>query len=526
MKANEIRLAAGVAVLFALLWLCLPGTHLVMDEGYRILQGTSLHRRLAFPVIIEYPGATELGDLAEDVRPMPAHYGTFSSKGLKCFYSPALALVASFFTGKSMLLVPLMSGFLLWLVMWGTLRKMGNSTITTVLIPLLCTPVLFYSLRFWSYPLAILLVYLAVDNAEKGYSWTSYLLVAAAALFRIEFLLACIPVFFRLPGKWYARLLPVLPATAILLAGNWFFSGGNVLGTHIGSSTSELSLYNNAELSFFQQKISAFSIALLTMVPGKTGVAWLLPGLFLWILWVYSLFHSGKTGTVTAAIGLSIALVSCIIWASRGFQFLDGFSMKHPLMVFPILWLFSAATLKRSLPELTMFFVLLLMLLPMHIQGPDWGVRHIFLPVFLMTRNMENSSSCKRQWVVISFGSLVLSASVLFLGINRGRVEQLSRLTGQRAVVTTNWIIPGWFTDNMIGGIPVVYTKTAAALAEALPKLESTEESSGTAIVCLHRDATTTIQILDGLGYNCYVRGEVSFGESLGCLVLIPNKSI
>ncbi len=96
-----------------------------------------------------------------------------------------------------------------------------------------------------------------------------------------------------------------------------------------------------------------------------------------------------------------------------------------------------------------------------------------------------------------------------FLGINRGRVEQLSRLTGQRAVVTTNWIIPGWFTDNMIGGIPVVTLKLQPPWQKALPKLESTEESSGTAIVCLHRDATTTIQILDGLGYNCYVRGEV-----------------
>lgn len=522
MGEKNFWLVASVVLLFVTLWIVVPGTHLVMDEGYRLLQAFSLSRNISFPVMIDYPGARELGEIAGDVRPMPEHYGSFTEGGLKSFYSPALALLASFFTGKGMLLVPLFSGFLLWLLMWRTLKRAGFSRVTAAVIPLFCTPLVFYSLRFWSYPLSILLVYSAVNIASRGKALAAYLLVALAALFRIEFLIAVIPVFFRLPGAWHKKLLPGIPAVLVVLAGNWIFSGGSILGTHIGSSTSELSLYSNENLSLLQQKLTAYGVALLSMVPGRTGLLWLLPGGFLWALWGFSL-RGGKAGTIAAVAGLTISLTACVLWAAGEFRFLDGFSMKHPLMVFTILWLFTKDTFKKSIPELAMLVISLIMLLPMHTQGPDWGVRHLFLPLFLMVRNMKNEWKAIRLNYVLLFGSLITSSALLFLGINRGRVETLSNMAGSRAVITTNWIIPGWFTDNMMEGSPVVYTRTAAHLAESLFRLRAVQSESGPAIVCLYRDAAVTVAMLDELGYRYTVGGEVSFGSSLRCLMLIPE---
>ncbi len=522
MQLKNYWIVASVFVLFTALWMIIPGSHLVMDEGYRLLQASSLHEKLSFPVLIEYPGANSLGNLAGDLRPMPAHYGSLTEGKLQCFYSPTLALLASPFTGKGMLLVPLLSGFLLWLTLWQTLKKSGFSPILAALIPLVCTPVLFYSMRFWSYPLSILLAISAVNKAEKGKPFTAYLFIAIAALFRIEFLVTVIPVFFRLPGSWHKKLLPGIPAILLLLAGNWLFSGGNVLGSHLAASTTEQSLYTSEDISVIQQKWKAAQTALFSMVPGETGNARFIPGILLWILWGISIWKS-KTSFSVSLVALTLSLAPCVLWALGKYSFLDGFSMKHPLMVFPILWLFSKETLKKSIPEIAVFVILLLMLLPMHTQGPDWGVRHLFLPVFLMIRNMKGFGESKKLVSILIFALLITSSSLLFLGTNRGRVEKLSTLAADRAVIATNWVIPGWFTDNMIEGTPVVYAETAGLLAEALFRLQNTENGTSPVIVCLHRDAGRTIQILDELGFSSTVGGEVAFGPSLRCILLIPR---
>ena len=520
MQLKNCWITASVFALFTSLWMILPGSHLVMDEGYRLLQASALHEKLSFPVLIDYPGEDALGNLAGDLRPMPAHYGSFTEGKLHCFYSPTLALLASPFTGRGMLLVPMLSGFLLWLTLWQTLKKSGFSTVHAALIPLFCTPVLFYSMRFWSYPLSILLAILAVYKAEKGKPCIAYLLVALAALFRIEFLVAVIPVFFRLPGKWYKKLLPGIPAILFLLAGNWLFSGGSVLGSHLAASATEQGMYGSEDISLVQQKWKAAQTALFSMVPGETGIISLIPGILLWILWGISIWKS-RSSFALSLIALTLSLAACVLWALGKYSFLDGFSMKHPLMVFPILWLFSKETLKDSIPEIAVFVILLLMLLPMHTQGPDWGVRHLFLPIFLMIRKLKPLGESKKLAPILVLALLITSSSLLFLGINRGRVEKLSTLADGRAVIATNWIIPGWFTDNMTEGTPVVYAGTAGLMAEALFKLQDTESGTSPVVVCLHRDAGRTIQILEELGFNSTVGGEVAFGPSLKCLVLI-----
>jgi len=504
---------------FVVAWLAVPGTHLVMDEGYRLLQTCSLNKSVSLPVYINYPGAELLGaSLAEEVRPLPAHYGNFTGNGLTCLYSPALAVVSSCFHQGYFSLIPLLSGFFLWLFISKKLQQAGFSRLSAELIPLAGTPLLFYSLGFWSYPLGILLVFAAVKAAENTRPFTAYLLVAFAALFRIEYSIAFLIVILRLNFSWIKRLLYAIPALIILLAGNWILSGGEFLGTHVLASTGEQSLYGNTDMPLLIQKLNAAGKAFFPLFPGKTGTVWLIPGVILWLVWGLA-FREDRVGSIATCIGLTLCLSAVVVWAVNGFAFLDGFSMKHPLMVFPVLWLLSVDTIRRSWRELAVLALLVLLLLPMHTDGPAWGVRHIFLPLFLIMWNLKPGK--RKVLPVISFGILITGSALLFLGINRSRVESISTLAeaSGNAVITTNWIIPGWLTDNMSNNTPVVYTSTEYQLAESMLSLKN----NNPAVVCLQRDAANTVRILEKLGYVCSVKGEVAFGSSLSCIVIVPE---
>jgi hypothetical protein len=506
-------------VFFVAVWLAVPGTHLVMDEGYRLMQTCSLNKSVSFPVYISYPGAELLGtSLAEEVRPLPAHYGSFTENGLTCLYSPALALVSSCFHQGYFSLFPLLSGYFLWLFVSKKLQQAGFSRLSAELIPLAGTPLLFYSLGFWSYPLCILLVFLAVKTAENSRPVIAYLLIALAALFRIDYSIAFLLVMLRLNCSWIKRLLYALPALVILFAGNWVLSGGEYLGTHVLASAGEQTLYGNTNMPLLIQKLSAAGKAFFPMLPGKTGTAWFIPGVMLWLVWGLA-FREDKLGSIATCTGLALCLSAVVVWAVNGFAFLDGFSMKHPLMVFPVLWLLSVDTVRKSWRELVVLALLVLLLLPMHTDGPEWGIRHTFLPLFLMMWNMKPQK--RKVLPVVSFGILITGSALLFLGINRSRVENISTLSeaSGNAVITTNWIIPGWLTDNMSNNTPVVYTSTGYQLAESMLLLKN----NNPVVVCLHRDAANTVLILEELGYTCSVKGEVAFGSSLGCVFIVPE---
>ncbi len=343
-------------------------------------------------------------------------------------------------------------------------------------------------------------------------------MVAIAALFRIEFALTFIIVFLRSDGNWFKRITPILPALILLFAGNWLFNGDGILGSHVLASTSEQALYGDTGSSVIFQKLVASSRALLAMTPGQTKIIWVIPGAFLWLLWGLAL-RGGKVGYAASLLGLSLCLVSCVFWALGQFAFLDAFTMKHPLMVFPILWLFSPNTLKKSGPELLVLLILIALLLPMHTEGPHWGVRHLFLPLFLMIWNLKPFD--KRVLPVMLFGFLFTLSALLFLGTNRSRVVDLNQKIRDEAgaIVTTNWIIPGWLTDSMAEGVPVVYAGNSDNLNEAMSRLR--EEKP--VVVCLYRDALHTIRILEELGYTCSIAGEVQFGSSMKCILLLPN---
>lgn len=507
-------------ILFLGLWAALPGTHLVMDEGYRMLQSGSLRNGLRFPVVVPYPGMDSLGSLAEEVRPLPAHYGKFTGEGLVCFYNPALPLLAAPFEGRMKLLVPAFSGFLLWLYLRRRLLARGFSPSTAAFIPLLGTPLLFFSMRFWSYPLSILLALLSVESAESGKPWRAFLLAAAAALFRMEFAVAFIPVFLKLRMPVLRRALSAVPAVLLLLGGNAILSGGDPLGNHFSSGLSEQDLYENENSGMATQKLGAWSRALFPMVPGETSVPWMAPGLLLWLLWAWNLRSKQRSRVPFILAGVMIA-ASALLWALRGFPFLDGFSMKNPLMVIPALWLVDSGTLRRSRAELPVLALLLLFLLPMHTEGPDWGVRHLFLPAFLFLRNLE--PGCKKAFPVLAAGALALCAALVFLGVNRKRVEDLNALAARSggALVTTNWMIPGWLTGSMLEGKPVIYTSTASLFLESMQLLEAGDP----AVVCLERDAAFTAGLLAENGFGHTLSGAADMGRGLS-IVVFSRKTL
>lgn len=503
-----------VLALFLGLWAVLPGTHLVMDEGYRQLQTHALRESFRFPAVISYPGMTLLGPLAEEVRPLPAHYSRFTGSGLVCFYSPAIALLSIPFTGKGVLLIQALSGFILWVYMWRRLEKNGFTSLTAALVPLLGTPLLFFSMRFWSYPLSILLALLSMEQAEKNRAVSAHMLVAAAALLRIEFSVAFLPVFLKLRSPWYLRTVSALPALLMLLGGNWILSGGEILGSHLSSSVSEQSLYEHSGDPLLVQKFQALEKALFSMVPGKTSQLYFLPGVFLWVLWGWNLGKKGGQSAPLVAAGLLSASVLAM-WIVRGFPFLDGFSMKNPLIVFPALWMVTGGTVRSSRKELTVLALMLLLLLPMHTEGPDWGVRHLFLAFFLVLRHLKPSSVNMKA--VFLNGGLAICTALLFLGVNRNRVENLNDMAARSgdALVTTNWIIPGWLTDSMQQGIPVIYTSNTGLFFQSLELLQREDP----AVVCLGRDAVFTADLLTENGFDYRLSGKIDFGQGMSCVV-------
>ncbi len=504
-----------VLLLFIVLWFIMPGTHLIMDEGYRLLQASSLRSNYGFPVLLDYPGAELLGDSAERLRPLPAHYGSCINNKIKCFYSPALALTALPFSGRARLLAPLLAGFLLWFVLRRELLKNGFNETIASLVPLAGTPLLYMSLGFWSYPAALLLAVLSAQQAEENKPWHAYLLAGAASLFRIEFALLFPFLFFKLPGKWTVRIHPAIPGLILLLAGNWVFTGGHILGDHLSASTTEQSFYGSTDKSLLQQKADAAATALMAMVPGKPQRIWLIPGALVWLLWAAS--ASEKTYSDSAAFaGLAVCTIMALRHIKGEFGFLDSFTMKHPLMVFSALWLVRFRNLRECVPEILLLILLTALLVPMHTQGPFWGVRHLFLPLFLMLRKLQPSH--RREITVIAAAVVITVTSLAFLYCNRYRLEDLRDRTETAggAVITTYWMLSGWFTDSMDRGNPVVYASNPGDLYTAYKAFEHMSP----VIVCLGSNAAETVSAAEMAGIHCSVKGEVVFGNSLSCVIM------
>jgi hypothetical protein len=470
-------LLAGLIALLLLAVFLLPSRSFwAMDEANRYLQVVSLSRNgLHLPPPIPYPGRELVPpSLVDALKPLPYHYGSIENDRLHSQYSPLLALVSLpgyFLLGTSgIYLVPLLAGALLVAHLARRYRRRGWRTKTSFALALLGTPVVFYSLTFWSHTLALLLGFLALDLARRGSLPWAIMLAMLAVLLREEMLLL-VPLMAVMRPKSSsatASLAAILTAVALFLLAQRALTGA-WLGTHLAASGTERSLYGHTELSVLSSKLYVAVRAFLSVLPGIRG-GWALPaGLGLWGLWGLGLLRYRRIGRAARMMGMAACAVVMVWMLARGARASDTLVAKHPLLVFPVLWLCHPDA-RRGFTFLGLCLLVVLVLSPMHADDLAWGLRHTLLPVLFLSLGMQKTVSKPLLPPVLALGGLALLTSVSLLAAKRVRTAELVDLARREgsSVITTSWEQPQELAVLMEEGIPVLMADRRGDLLLAL----------------------------------------------------------
>ncbi len=517
---NRRFTAAAAVLLFLVVSVVLmPSGFWVIDEAGRYLQTVSLSRSIELPPEIGYPGAFLLGDSAGELRPLPYHYGYMSGGRLFSQYSPLMAFITLplfLLVGRpGMFFLPVVGAAVLWIMLSKVARRSGFSAWSAALLPAACTPLLFYGSTIWSHNAAIALGLGAWIASGNGRTTCSLLLALGASLLRVE-MLVLFPFLLMRGGKngltrrlvLSALCMAVFIAASRLLTGEW-------IGSHLLASGSEQDLYGHASMSLLGAKLFVFSRSLLFVLPGVSPGLNVAAGTTLWLLWFLS-FRKGKPGRIAFFLGLAICVAAIWSAVSRDFRLLDLFTMKHPLLVFPALWLVKPREWK--VPS-AMILILLLAAGPMHVEDLAWGIRLLMLPLFMLVLRAEPMRG--RMPGVLLAGSLCIVLAMGSLWTKRQRSEELVNLTeaAGSAVICTSWLLPGEFAELQAEGIPVVMADRSGDFLLALDLMSGLDP----VVVCLERDIATTLTVLSGAGYEPGIRGVISFDPLLGAAVVNPQ---
>ncbi len=510
----------AVLLLLCSISILMPRGSWVLDESCRRLQAASMAGRLRLPPPIDWPGGEGLrGEDAEALAPLPFHYGRMEGGMLYAQYSPALAIAAlplRLAAGPpGDLLLTCIAASLLWLLLSGALRARGFSRWSSRLLPLAGTPLVFYGLTFWSHGIAALLV-LAALLLPRGRGAEAMAAVYAAGLFRVEALLF-VPLLFILRRGDNRRMLmaamllaPVLLGASRLITGSW-------TGSHVGASGAELDLYGHSGMGFLQRRLYVARLTLLGLFPGVEGWPGILAGCALWALWALSR-REGRVPDLLMSAGLAVMVSAAAIGAARGLRLLDVlYSLSHPLLVYPALWLVRPA--RGRFPLLAGALLLLVLIMaPMHAEDLAWGSRLVMLPLLALVAEARPAPGW-RVPAVAAAGALVMALSVAYLARKRALSADLAGIAvseGSSAVVTY-WPLTGDLMPLMERGFPVLHANTPAELALALDHLEDADP----VIVTSVDRAEALLRVLEGLGAEGHPRGSVSFDPGLEALVLI-----
>ncbi|MBD3370677.1 hypothetical protein GF402_09970 [Candidatus Fermentibacteria bacterium] len=506
------HLLAGLIVLLLLAVFLLPGRSFwAMDEGNRYLQVVSLSRSgLQLPPPIPYPGSELLPpSLLQTLKPLPYHYGTLENGRLYSQYNPLMALLSLpgyFLLGRSgIYLIPLLAGALLVMHLSRRYRRRGWRTKTSFALALLATPIVFYSLTFWSHTLALLLGLIALDQARRGSIRAAIVLTVLSVLLREEMLLL-IPLIILIRP----RVASPISTTATALGAVAFFLlaqrvlTGTWLGTHLAASGTEQAIYGHAGLSLLSSKLYVAARTFFSMLPGVQG-GWALPaGLGLWGLWGLGFLPDRRIGRVARMVGMG-ACAAILVWMlARGARASDTLVVKHPLLVFPVLWLCYPDT-RRGLTFLGLCLLVVLALSPMHVDDLAWGLRHTLLPVFFLSLGMRKDLSRPLLPPVLVLGGLALLTSISLLTAKRVRSAELldlCRSTGS-SVITTSWEQPQDFATLIEDGVPVLMADRGGDLLEALRALSEKYP----VVVCRSESADLAIRAVELSGMRPTVVG-------------------
>ncbi|MBN1435165.1 hypothetical protein JW921_10430 [Candidatus Fermentibacterales bacterium] len=501
-----------------------PQSFWSMDEGNRFLQVVSLSGRFpgiqfSLPPRVEYPGGglIQPEGLRERVRPLPYQYGSYSDGVLYSQYGPALALVSvPFFTvfgQRGIYLLPAVFSALLGTLAAACLVKRGFSPARALLLAATGLPLAFFGLTFWSHSLALFIALCSVRLARSGSLTGAFLLAGLAVLFRAEMLPLLVllpflqdspssPTLLR-PFRSLLRAAPGALCALVLLAAILKLMTGQWLGTHVAASGAEVGLYGHAGMGWLPERLFVLGRSLLSALPPAFGgeTVSVLLGAFLWVVWLVALRagEEGRLRLVLVAAGAVVSVGVCVVVTARGLASMDLLGLKHPLVLFPVLWL-ARPSRRHALEVLFLFLALLLLLRPMHVEDLAWGLRHMLLPVVLLALTASPRIRRRGLCLVLLACFCTTATSVGALMAKRWRSQELiGRVERAGSVlVTTSWEQPQEFSGLIAESRPVFMADRTADLADLLESLHD-DGGAGVVLLCRRQSSSTALGVLDAL---------------------------
>lgn len=520
-----------VAVSAFSLALSLPFSFWIIDEAVNFLQGEAVHSDpLLLPPALPYPGAELAGESASSLRPVPHQYGSFSEGRLYAQYSPALALAALPFRTalgiRGYAALPALSLGIAVLLLGSILREKGFGSIESTAVILLCTPVLFFSQTFWGHMPAIALCAGAWAAFRSGRRILCAALILAAGLLREECLvLLPAAAFVVMPGRRTGLGAMVLHGVLIMAACVFLFCAaqelltGSWIGTHLQASGAETDLYGFASTGVVARKIFVLRTALLSCLPYASEGISALAGLALWGLWSVSRGDS-RLCTALSILGAAVSTALAVAPALDGLGLFALLELKHPLVVFPCLWLAGRPS-KAWLVPAAAFLATLLAMDPMHALDVAWGSR-LLMPSLLMFAVSAAEPGKARHAVAVT-GLATAAVSLCFLAAKRDRSAELveaARSNGG-AVIATSWEIPCEFAALQTGGTPVLFADSTAEFAHALEVLAPFDP----VVACPSGGVATASSVASALGMDLVPAATVRFDPLLEVVVLETSPS-
>lgn len=523
--------APATALLAAVAAFCislsLPFSFWIIDEAVNFLQGEAVHSApLRLPPELPYPGADLAGAHASSLRPVPHQYGTFSDGRLYAQYSPSLALAALPFRAalgvRGYAVLQALSLGIAVLLLGSILRERGFGAIEGPAVVLLCTPILFFSQTFWGHLPAIALCAAAWTAFRKGWRIPCTALVLAAGLLREE-CLVFLPAaaFVAVPGRKTGRGASVLHGSLIVAASVVLFCTaqklltGSWIGTHLQASGTETDLYGFASTGIVARKIFVLRTALLSCLPyGSDGVS-ALCGPALWGLWSVSRGDSRPCAALSI-LGAAVSAALALAPALNGLGLFSLLELKHPLVVFPCLWLAGRPSRAWLVPGAA-FVATLLAMDPMHALDVAWGSR-LLMPSLLMFAVAAARPGRAGRRAVAAAGLVTAAVSLCFLAAKRERSAELVEAARSHggAVIATSWELPCEFAALQAEGTPVLFADSTAEFVYALQVLAPLNP----VVACPSGGMATASRAASVLGLDLVPAASVRFDPLLEAVIL------
>jgi hypothetical protein len=182
--------------------------------------------------------------------------------------------------------------------------------------------------------------------------------------------------------------------------------------------------------------------------------------------------------------------------------------LKHPLVIFPVLWLVRPGR-REILPFLGILVILLLLLKPMHVEDLAWGLRHLMLPMlFLAVVSVRPPEARRRRWwsssvvLVLALSSVSALTSLAALGAKRWRSQSLLqevRESGAEVLVATSWEQPQDFAALIAEGRPVFMADRSHTLLDLLSGLRR-GGVEGALLLVRREDSSRALELLEVAG--------------------------